>query len=236
LLVATRTLERDNELKAQDTRRTRHTAKAERGLSTTLSLPPLSGERETPVACLACGLDSSIYEPRCRRCSAELPTNPTVAWRKGKHVVFRSGATLPKRCVRCNATTHGDPIKRKLYWHHPALYLFVFLWVIGYIIVALAVRKRADVTFHVCEAHQRQRRTAMVGGSTTMVVGGVLFFGSIGAESLPFLIASGVVLLGGAIWTWWGRRLASVRKIDREFVYAGGVGTDFAASLPAWTQ
>jgi len=62
-----------------------------------------------------------------------LPPPPSMAgvWRDNKTLVMTKDALLPDQCVKCNAPAHGFKLKRKLTWHHPALYLIILVaWII----------------------------------------------------------------------------------------------------------
>jgi hypothetical protein len=59
--------------------------------------------------------------------------------------------------VKCSDVA-TNKIKRTFYWHPPAWYLLIFLNILIYAIVALAVRKKAVLEVWLCERH-RCRRT-----------------------------------------------------------------------------
>jgi hypothetical protein len=79
-------------------------------------------------------------------------------WRSGKFLVTSREGHLPERCVHCNTTTTLSRVKRRLYWHHPAIYLTIFVGLLIYVILALVLRKNAQVEFSVCQAHVARRR------------------------------------------------------------------------------
>lgn len=78
------------------------------------------------------------------------------AWRDGKNVHTFNGATLPDRCVKCNQPT-ANKLKRKLQWHHPAIYALILVSLIVYVIVAVIVRRTAVCHVGLCEAHRSAR-------------------------------------------------------------------------------
>jgi hypothetical protein len=155
-------------------------------------------------------------------------------------VVPRQGSVFPDRCVQCNQPANGYRLQRKLHWHPPWVYFMILLNVWVYVIVALIVRKKAEVAVGLCEAHRRKRKNAillgwigslaMMGtcsggialereaiGPVLMVLGGVGFF---------------VFLIVGLIRA----RVALPKKMDDNDVWLK-VGRPFADSLGSgWTQ
>src|SRR5262245_50409406 len=93
-------------------------------------------------------------------------------WRNGTRVVMRPGCALPPRCVKCNEPALQPMAPRKLTWHHPAWWLVLILFnIVVYLIVALVVRKKAQVTFGVCARHRRRRRIFIAVGWTGFFLG-----------------------------------------------------------------
>src|SRR5690349_14738678 len=83
--------------------------------------------------------------------------NLDAIWRNNAVLVMTKQALLPNRCVKCNAPAE-EQLKRKLTWHHPALYLLVFISILVYAIVAMVVRKTATINIGLCEEHLSSRR------------------------------------------------------------------------------
>ena len=60
-----------------------------------------------------------------------LPPPPTVGtpgtgvWRDKATLIMSKDAQLPARCIKCNAPATGARLKKKLSWHHPAIYLLI---------------------------------------------------------------------------------------------------------------
>jgi len=92
------------------------------------------------------------------------PVVGTAIHREGDSVVVpAAGAILPARCVRCNQPA-SQRLLRRLYWHHPALYLLILIGVCFYVIPALIVRKKAVVEVGVCDQHHKRRRLGIAIG------------------------------------------------------------------------
>jgi hypothetical protein len=121
---------------------------------------------------------------------------------------------LPPRCVKCGANaTERQSIK--LFWHNPWWYLLILFHLAVYLIVSLAIRKKAVLEVGLCVRHAtRRRRLRLVG--TIMMLGGV------GASFIAFplgLLAGIFVLFIGALVFIGGSRLVIARRMDDHFVW-----------------
>jgi hypothetical protein len=135
--------------------------------------------------------------------------------------------------VKCNAEVQGSLKKQKFYWHHPAWFALVLVNVIIYIVVAMIVRRSAEVSYGLCATHKRQRRRGVF-----IVVGGMfLSFGLIVvgiASDLAALIPIAILgfLVSIVIGIVRGRTLLPVR-IDKSGAQFKGCGEAYLASLPS---
>ncbi len=81
-----------------------------------------------------------------------------MCWRSGNLLIVPDGMDLSGRCFKC-----GEPsvkvYKRKLYWHHPAIYILAPFALIVYAIVAIIVRKSCSLKVGLCAQHKRKRNT-----------------------------------------------------------------------------
>lgn len=144
-------------------------------------------------------------------------------WRDGKGVVLRPGGTLPPRCVKCNEPAAQPMQPRKVYWHHWAWYLLVFVNIVIYAVVALIIRRKADVTYGVCARHRMRRRMFICIG-----VGGVV----LGALAIAVDPAVGmIVALAALVAGLFGSRLAYPTRITKEEVRLAGCNEAFLDSL-----
>jgi len=151
-------------------------------------------------------------------------------WRDGKIVVTRNGGALPARCVRCNEPA-STLLKRKLYWHHPGWYLLILINIILYAIVALIVRKRADVSYGVCGSHLRRRHTFLAIGWGGFVLGLLMAFAGGGMTAIGVVVSLLSVIVGFS-----GARLAYAARITKEEVRLSGCSPAFVESLPSATE
>jgi hypothetical protein len=143
--------------------------------------------------------------------------------RDGKNVVVTPGGALPPRCIRCNAPAVQPMKTHKLSWHHGAWYLLILVNIVVYIIVALIVRKRAQVTYGLCAQHHKRRRIFSLIGW----VGFFLGFAAILVEPILGTVTAVAAILVGLF----GSRLAYPTRITKEEVRLGGCGEPFLASL-----
>ena len=210
------------------------------------AIPPFPGVAATCQICgKPVGADNLIELAGIRTCAECKPKAvqslseggqlaASAIWRDGKKIVALDGTHFPARCVKCNQATSEPALKRKLYWHNPAFYLFLFVQVILYIIVAMLVRKRATVEIHLCREHLDRRRNFMIGVWVSLVLGfGALVWGI--AESTGLMaIIGGVLLVVAVTLGLFGVRPLATVKIRDKTVWLKGAGKDFLDSLPSW--
>jgi hypothetical protein len=158
-------------------------------------------------------------------------------WRDGKLLVMHRQAALPDRCVKSNQPAHGRCLRRKLAWHHPAIYLLILVAVLIYIIVAVALTKRATIFIGLSEEWFARRRRAiliawgLVLSGIALMVAGVVY-----VDRFPpaaWLIALGPILfLVAAIWGIVRAQLVTPTRITNEHIWLKGVHPAFLAELP----
>jgi hypothetical protein len=173
--------------------------------------------------------------PKARVSASATPIGGDSAWREDNQIVMLPGALLPQRCVKCNEPADEPTKTRKVYYHHPALYLLVFGWAIIYIIVALIVRKTAEINPGLCAEHKKQRALWMA----------ISWFGALGSLFLLPMLAAALsidfgpwmllcigLFLGFAITGIVKARILYPKKIDDHYARLKGAGENFLASLP----
>jgi hypothetical protein len=163
-------------------------------------------------------------------------TGAGAMWRSKRELVTSLNPILPPRCVKCNAPTETPPMKRNLYWHHPALYLVVLVNVIIYVIIAMLVRKRTVAMVSVCRRHRSARRNALLIGWGLELAALALVIGGAANEWTWMVLMGGGAFLGGLIYGLARGRLVFARKIDKEHVWMGGCGSEFLAQFPEWME
>lgn len=157
-----------------------------------------------------------------------------TVWRSGRQLVTLLNSTLPDRCVKCNAPAPGGRMKRKLSWHHPALYLTIFLGLLIYVILAVSVSKRATVIASLCAAHRsRRKRDILI--SWALVIFGLVGFGTgIANESGWIGLVGGVAFFTGMIYAIVTTRMLAAKRIDKEHAWMTGCCPEFLADFPEW--
>lgn len=146
--------------------------------------------------CMKCGTNNPDAGAFCTKCGAPLagqvvtasgaavgaaPAAASTARRVGQQFVLpRVGGLLPPNCVKCGRPTQ-DTLNKTFWWHHPALYILAFFWLIVYVIIAMIVRKSCKLNVPICEEHRSSYKTKRW-------VGGLMMLGCI-----PVPIAVGVI-------------------------------------------
>jgi hypothetical protein len=171
--------------------------------------------------------------------SAETDFEPLVpggsesgVYRDGMFLVIPvQGASLPMRCVKCNAPAHTR-LKRKLYWHPPGYFLLIFASAIIYVIVAMIVRRRAHFELGLCDRHALRRRTGILLGwlGAGACVMGVFAIGALHLKSplVPLVLGLGLVacpIIGLVL-----ARVVSAQRIDKQRAWLK-VGRPFLESF-----
>lgn len=158
-------------------------------------------------------------------------------WRTGDLLVMQRGASLPNRCLLCNRPT-AVHWSKKLYWHHPGLYFLILLNLLIYALVALAVRKKADMVLPLCSEHAESRKKAstvsiwlMLGGFLVMIAGVLLIEGDGTVFALMALLGFAALLVG-AIVSSVKANIIVAKKIDDYYVWLKKVGDPYLATLP----
>jgi hypothetical protein len=198
--------------------------------------------------CHSCGLVNFASDANCKRCGAGniqntpagivledgyvLPPPPQGIWYDGDTLVMDKLALLPDFCIKCNAPANGLRVRRRLSWHHPVLYILVFGAALFYLIVAMALSKRATIDFALCAEHKRRRRMFLNIGLSALGAGlllAVLGFGydypGIGLFGILLFFVAVIVLIIAS-------KIVNVRKIDDRYVWMSGVNREFLHRFP----
>ena len=209
----------------------------------------------TGVKCANCGIVNLATDNSCRRCRAPihrpggeivlqdgyvLPPPPQIGlggdgvWRDGSVLVMRREAELPDRCVKCNEPAEAPKLKRKLTWHHPALYLIIFVALLIYAIVAMVIRQTATVEIGLCERHRSRRKQNILITIVALLLSVAAFAVSINVSDGMYALAGLALLLGGTIYGIVSIRVITPSKIDSSFVWIRGITPDYLNLLPQW--
>lgn len=161
-------------------------------------------------------------------------------WRDGPLLVMEKTANLPDICVKTNTPTKNK-LKRKMYWHHPAVYLAVLFNLIIYAILAMVLRKQAVIYIGLSDARMLRRKRAIWVAWITGLLGVASFFGGVVAISGPggngspliVLVLLGLVMiLASLIAGMLMSRIVRPQKIDDHYVWLRGVHPEYLARFP----
>ncbi len=153
------------------------------------------------------------------------------AWQeRGQVVLFSSGSVLPDRCALCNAPGKHR-VSKTFYWHEPWLYALIFAGWIVYAIVAMILRKSANVEYWLCDEHRQRRTIGLVLIWTGFLVPLIGMLVAAGANSGVFLVICLLAMIAlpivGAVLV----RGVRPARIDDAQVWLKA-GPAFVASLP----
>jgi hypothetical protein len=180
-------------------------------------------------------MDTNPYAPPRSDVNAGTgPDGPASSpyWRAGAILVARHGATLPPRCVKCNADVQEHLKKSRFYWHHQAWFILVLLNVILYAVVSLFVRRHADVTFGLCAEHRRKRRRAILVGLSGIALCIALMFAAVALREPALVPIALLAILVFIVYSVAKARALLPVRIDKLGAQFKGCGEAFLASLP----
>ena len=164
------------------------------------------------------------------------PVDAEGCWREGSLLIVTHDCVLPNRCVKCNAPTELPAKERKLYWHHPGIYLVLVINVLLYLIVALIARKKIAVAPGLCTEHAKRRKLGIAIAWIGLAAGLLLVsFG--GTQGPAFLVILGLVLILASVIT--GMLMSRVlypKIIDERGARLKGAGEAFLSSIPSTTD
>jgi hypothetical protein len=156
-------------------------------------------------------------------------------WRDHDHVVVAHGASFPKRCVKCNVSVAEPSKVRRVYWHHPAIYLLFLAYAIVYIVVAIAMRKSMEIDPCLCEEHASKRRQWIWFGwigSIFALTGVPVLAARTGLDFGAALLLAVVCFIGCAAAGSINARILSPTRIDHQYARLTGADRRFLAGLP----
>ena len=204
----------------------------------------------TSKKCVRCGFLNLGTDDVCFKCGSPLVLSPISSadqpyfplpshgldsiWRKQSVLIMTKQALLPDRCVKCNAPAFGRKLKRKLTWHHPALYLLIFAGALFYLIIALVMRKSATIDVGFCELHSAARRQSVWITWTLGLLSLLSFFVAAQLDSGTFLLVGIGLLVATLVYGVLKLRVVVPTKIDEHFVWLNGINPNYLQEFPEW--
>ncbi len=168
--------------------------------------------------------------------------NDAGIYRCGKKLVLEIGADLPHVCLKTNEPA-VTKLTRKMSWHPPAVYFALLLGLIPYIIIAIAVSKKATIEVPIGETVRSRRKTWITIGLIALFAGmGLLLYGiSLAADNSRLnddtggiLALAGFVILFLDLFVavYVGSTVVKPTKIDHDYVWLTGVNKEYLSRLP----
>jgi hypothetical protein len=186
-------------------------------------------------------------------------------YRKGDLLVVHKAASLPDRCVKSNEPANGRTLMRNLTWYPPVVVftglvspiIFVALMaftqargmdaviavqaivIVGCMVIALIMRKKATIDIGLSELWFHKRRWAMaIAWISFLTADGLILLGVGGGDQVPGLWAAVPVgLVIGLVGTTYGilaARLVRACRITDEYIWLKGAHPEFLDSLPEY--
>lgn len=159
-------------------------------------------------------------------------------WRDGNILIIRDDLPLPNCCVKCAepATTR---LKKRLTWHHPAVYLALIPGVLPYLVFALIFRRTLTVDFPLCAPCARRRRRNIAVLLLSFLAFAALLSIALTAlrlheiQATAWFIASAVLMLFTFVW---GLviQIGVAERIDERYARLTKVGQPFLNRMPRW--
>ncbi len=168
-------------------------------------------------------------------------SKPGGLFRDGNRLVMHVNATLPTNICIKTSTKAEHVLKRSLSWHHPAVFLVLFLNLLIYAIVAVVMSKKAKIVVGLSDEVYRRRKMFIIGSWFGIMAGaasiaiGISDIHGMGENGLALFLVGG--FFGMIISAIAGLMLARVvwpAKITDTHIYLNGVSKDFLAQLPDW--
>lgn len=163
--------------------------------------------------------------------SFQANVRPTAGvWRDGSLLVFQKGATLPNRCLKCNAPGDGQWVTRTL---RPTDSKLAFLRFIPYIrliyFIWRAASQRTEVSFGLCHQHHSQVNNLTTAGNFIRWAGFAVLVYGIYMETILWLPGLIVSVIGSGLST---TPVVKVARMDDYYVWLTGADPGYLASLP----
>jgi hypothetical protein len=129
-------------------------------------------------------------------------------------------------------------VKKALSWHHPALYLVIFVGLLIYLILALCLRKTATIFVPLCaDCNGRRKRNGLISflGFAGALVAFIVAAATLEGDASTVAVLAGVgLILFSLIWMA-STQFVYAKKINDTHAWVKKAGTPFLDRLPQWT-
>ena len=162
------------------------------------------------------------------------PTTPSW-WRVGDQLVAANGARIDSACIVCNRRPPVTVVRQKVTYVRPALYLLLFLGLIGWILIFALIR-RGHMFVGLCESHSRRRQAFRNLAIGCLVAFASASFGALLSETaaIPLMLTAAASFMA-ALVTAALMPPVSAAEIRDGYVWLKGVSSEFlAGGQPAW--
>ena len=139
---------------------------------------------------------------------------------------------MPDRCVKCNGPANGYRLRKRLSWHEPIVYAVIVIQVLLYLILALALSKRATVEFGLCQDHVRRRRNFLLIGWVLCFLGLIIPVVAFTYEYAVIGLLGILLFLAAIIWLAIAYKIVNVKRIDDRYVWLTGINEQFLLQFP----
>lgn len=209
------------------------------------SLPQTAPPDSEYIACPMCDEKIRKAAKVCRFCGERLDRADLFGvWRDGKRLVMSKNADLPYRCVKTNEPAE-TLLRRKLSWHSPLVFLSIFAGLLIYVVLALVIRKQADIRVPITYRIANRRLWAIaagwlsaLGGLTVIILACILLSDSqdpLWRNALPIIMIGGILfILVSAIVSAMIASVVRPSRITDSHVWLKGVHPGYLALLPEW--
>ncbi|MBE9031857.1 hypothetical protein IQ266_19160 [filamentous cyanobacterium LEGE 11480] len=160
-------------------------------------------------------------------------------WRNHNFLVMHRDAELPDRCIRTNLPANGQRFTARLYWHPPAIYLFLLMNILVYAIAALIVRKQFVIRCSISRQALDRRKQGKIMLCSGCLLGLCLCFGAVdtdpGSAEFAWLFFGGALLFVFSLLIGVARStIVRIQKIEGDYIWLTGVSPEFLSELPDW--
>ncbi|MDM5175997.1 hypothetical protein PO883_02130 [Massilia sp. DJPM01] len=155
----------------------------------------------------------------------------TGCWRDGNLLVVPADASLPARCVKCNASAQmGKP--QRFSCHDPKWDPLISINFIVHIVMAAALQESTKVAIGLCDRHRRRRRCINLISLAILGLGIATVVAAVIEESVLVGSLAGFFWLLAAIFGSFARHVLTAVHVSKSEARLKGAGAAFLDSLP----